>query len=49
LKAIRGLKLKSKVQVRDFDKWWDQFLGGNLSLKAQWNWIKVSFPKQIYP
>jgi hypothetical protein len=21
LKAIRGLKLKSKVQVRDFDKW----------------------------
>lgn len=34
LEAVRKLKLKpAKNMVRDFDRWWNQFLTGNLSLK----------------
>lgn len=32
LKAVRALKLGT-VKARDFNPWWDRFLGGDVSLK----------------
>lgn len=32
LKAVRKLEIKKGLKERDFDRWWDRFLGGNFSL-----------------